>query len=85
VSPPDAVPLHDGPGPVTNDDDPDAPSPAAGADPRVTVLVITRERRDELLHTLDRLAELPERPGRSWSTTAHATAPPRPYAATIPA
>lgn len=31
-------------------------------DPRVTVVVITRDRRDELVHTLDRLAELPERP-----------------------
>ncbi|MFJ6213473.1 glycosyltransferase family 2 protein [Streptomyces sp. NPDC092296] len=31
-------------------------------DPRVTVVVITRNRREELLHTLDRLAELPERP-----------------------
>ncbi|MEU6060765.1 glycosyltransferase [Streptomyces sp. NPDC047097] len=32
------------------------------SDPRVTVVVITHNRRDELLHTLDRLAELPERP-----------------------
>ncbi|MDT0317395.1 glycosyltransferase family 2 protein [Streptomyces millisiae] len=32
------------------------------AEPRVTVLVITHNRRRELLHTLDRLAELPERP-----------------------
>ncbi|WP_256107629.1 glycosyltransferase family 2 protein [Streptomyces sp. ODS05-4] len=32
------------------------------SDPRVTVVVITHDRRDELLHTLDRLAELPERP-----------------------
>lgn len=31
-------------------------------DPRVTVVVITHNRRDEVLHTLDRLAELPERP-----------------------
>ncbi|NYI04100.1 glycosyltransferase family 2 protein [Allostreptomyces psammosilenae] len=31
-------------------------------DPRTTVVVITRDRRDELLHTLDRLADLPERP-----------------------
>ncbi|MCS0638454.1 glycosyltransferase [Streptomyces sp. LP05-1] len=29
---------------------------------RTTVVVITHNRRDELLHTLDRLAELPERP-----------------------
>jgi GT2 family glycosyltransferase len=32
------------------------------ADDRTTVVVITHNRRDELLHTLDRLAELPERP-----------------------
>lgn len=31
-------------------------------DPRVGVVVITRDRRDRLLHTLDRLAALPERP-----------------------
>ncbi|MET9697009.1 glycosyltransferase [Streptomyces sp. NPDC006529] len=31
-------------------------------DPRTTVVVITRNRRDQLLHTLDRLAALPERP-----------------------
>lgn len=31
-------------------------------DTRTTVVVITRDRRDELLHTLDRLAELPEQP-----------------------
>ncbi|GAA0445386.1 glycosyltransferase [Streptomyces sp. NPDC046215] len=31
-------------------------------DPRTTVVVITHNRRDELLHTLDRLAALPERP-----------------------
>ncbi|MEV5448147.1 glycosyltransferase, partial [Streptomyces sp. NPDC052644] len=29
---------------------------------RTTVVVITRDRRDQLLHTLDRLAALPERP-----------------------
>ncbi|MBT2384539.1 glycosyltransferase family 2 protein [Streptomyces sp. ISL-11] len=32
------------------------------ADPRTTVVVITRNRRDELLHTLDQLAALPEQP-----------------------
>ncbi|MET9800962.1 glycosyltransferase [Streptomyces sp. NPDC006368] len=32
------------------------------ADPRTSVVVITRDRRDQLLRTLDRLAELPERP-----------------------
>lgn len=32
------------------------------SDDRVTVAVITHNRRDELLHTLDRLAALPERP-----------------------
>jgi len=31
-------------------------------DPRITVVVITHNRRDELLHTLDQLARLPERP-----------------------
>ncbi|MHC3469808.1 glycosyltransferase family 2 protein [Streptomyces sp. 7R007] len=31
-------------------------------DPRTSVVVITRNRRPELLRTLDRLAELPERP-----------------------
>ncbi|MFC7331154.1 glycosyltransferase family 2 protein [Marinactinospora rubrisoli] len=29
---------------------------------RITVVLITHERRSEVLHTLDRLAELPERP-----------------------
>ncbi|MFF9644987.1 glycosyltransferase family 2 protein [Kitasatospora aureofaciens] len=37
------------------------PEPAGGRHP-VTVVVITHNRRRELLHTLDRLAELPERP-----------------------
>ncbi|GAA4931908.1 glycosyltransferase [Streptomyces coeruleoprunus] len=32
------------------------------AAPRTTVVVITRDRRDQLLHTLDRLSRLPERP-----------------------
>ncbi|MBL1089938.1 MULTISPECIES: glycosyltransferase family 2 protein [Streptomyces] len=31
-------------------------------DPRTTVIVITHNRRRDLVHTLDRLAELPERP-----------------------
>ena len=31
-------------------------------DSRLTVVVITHDRRDELLHTLDRLAEMPEHP-----------------------
>ncbi|MFC0598266.1 glycosyltransferase family 2 protein [Streptomyces palmae] len=31
-------------------------------DPRITVIVITRDRREDLLHTLGRLAGLPERP-----------------------
>ncbi|MFH9110076.1 glycosyltransferase family 2 protein [Streptomyces albus] len=33
-----------------------------GPDGRVTVVVITRDRKDELLHTLGLLARLPERP-----------------------
>jgi GT2 family glycosyltransferase len=37
------------------------PSPA-GPDSRVTVVVITRDRRDSLARTLDSLAALPERP-----------------------
>ncbi|MEE1927015.1 glycosyltransferase [Streptomyces sp. TRM 70351] len=44
---------------------PAAEGGAAGTpegDGRVSVVVITRNRRDELLRTLDRLAELPERP-----------------------
>ncbi len=32
------------------------------ADPRISVVVITHDRREELLRTLGRLAELPERP-----------------------
>lgn len=36
--------------------------PGRGADGRTTVVVITRDRRDELLHTLARLAALPEEP-----------------------
>jgi GT2 family glycosyltransferase len=34
----------------------------AGADPRVAVVVITHQRRDELLLALSRLRQLPERP-----------------------
>ncbi|MGW0605229.1 glycosyltransferase family 2 protein [Streptomyces sp. NPDC002640] len=42
---------------------PARPGPASpGADPRVTVVIITHNRRDELLRTLGRLAALPERP-----------------------
>ncbi|MFR9721891.1 glycosyltransferase family 2 protein [Streptomyces sp. MS19] len=37
-------------------------SPPEHHDPRVTVVVITHNRRDELLRTLDRLTALPERP-----------------------
>ncbi|MEU9579055.1 glycosyltransferase family 2 protein [Streptomyces chilikensis] len=40
---------------------PGPPRPG-GPDPRVTVVIITHNRRDELLHTLGRLAALPERP-----------------------
>ncbi|MGP3975298.1 glycosyltransferase family 2 protein [Streptomyces sp. 8N114] len=36
--------------------------PAEGPDPRVTVVVITRNRKDELLRTLRLLVQLPERP-----------------------
>ncbi|MGP3987659.1 glycosyltransferase family 2 protein [Streptomyces sp. 3N207] len=36
--------------------------PEEGPDPRVTVVVITRNRKDELLRTLGLLAQLPERP-----------------------
>ncbi len=51
-----SVPMPEpGPGPVR---DPAPPAP----DRRVTVVVITRNRRDQLLATLDRLAALPERP-----------------------
>ncbi len=32
------------------------------ADPRMTVVLITRNRRGELLRTLDRMTSLPERP-----------------------
>jgi GT2 family glycosyltransferase len=40
-----------------------APAPApAGPDDRVTVGIITRDRHDGVLRTLDRLAALPERP-----------------------
>ncbi|MFF1521394.1 glycosyltransferase family 2 protein [Streptomyces sp. NPDC058284] len=35
---------------------------ASGPDPRTTVVVITKDRRDELLRTLRTLRELPERP-----------------------
>jgi GT2 family glycosyltransferase len=35
---------------------------AAGRDPRVTVVVATRDRRDSLLRSLQRLADLPEQP-----------------------
>ncbi|MEU2514657.1 glycosyltransferase family 2 protein [Streptomyces syringium] len=47
-------------------------------DPRTTVIVITHNRRDELLHTLDRLTALPEQPpvtvvdNASTDHTAHA-------------
>jgi hypothetical protein len=32
------------------------------ADPRMTVVVMTRDRRPELVRTLDRMTALPERP-----------------------
>ncbi|WUT93740.1 glycosyltransferase [Streptomyces sp. NBC_00667] len=35
---------------------------AASADPRTTVVLITHNRREQLLHSLDRLAALPEAP-----------------------
>ncbi|WP_129843229.1 glycosyltransferase [Streptomyces sp. RFCAC02] len=38
------------------------PDPPPGHDPRVTVVLITHNRRDELLRTLGRLTALPERP-----------------------
>ncbi len=44
---------------------PDDPPPAGRAsrpDPRVTVVVITHNRRAELARTLDHLAGLPEKP-----------------------
>lgn len=41
---------------------PAEPGRPAGADPRLTVVVITRNRRPELDRTLTRLAALPERP-----------------------
>jgi GT2 family glycosyltransferase len=40
----------------------DASQPGAAPDPRVTVVVITRDRRESLARTLTRLAALPERP-----------------------
>ncbi|MGY2065727.1 glycosyltransferase family 2 protein [Blastococcus sp. SYSU DS0619] len=40
----------------------DAARPAPGPDPRVAVVVITHQRRDELLLALERLLALPERP-----------------------
>ena len=39
-----------------------ARDPRLRPDPRLTVVVITRNRREELLRTLGRLAALPERP-----------------------
>lgn len=39
-----------------------ARGPGAAADPRTTVAVITRDRRESLLRTLGHLAALPERP-----------------------
>ncbi|RCG26040.1 glycosyltransferase [Streptomyces diacarni] len=62
--PPGRDPALRGPAP----EDPAArrPDPGApdrwGPDRRVTVVVITRDRRSELLRTLDLLADLPERP-----------------------
>jgi len=40
----------------------DAEGPPTGADPRFTVVVMTRDRRDRLLDTLARMTALPERP-----------------------
>ena len=45
------------------DEEPGRPPPdPSRPDPRLTVAVITRNRREELLHTLGLLAALPERP-----------------------
>ncbi|MEU2514658.1 glycosyltransferase family 2 protein [Streptomyces syringium] len=54
------------------------PAPPARPDARAGVVVITRNRRDRLLHTLDRLTALPEQPpvtvvdNASTDHTAHA-------------
>jgi GT2 family glycosyltransferase len=48
------------PGPDRPPPDPSPDSP--GPDDRIAVVIITRDRRAELLRTLDRLAALPERP-----------------------
>lgn len=39
-----------------------SPDGAVGTDPRITVVVITRNRRERLVRTLSHLTELPERP-----------------------
>lgn len=57
-----SAPGEPGPGADTGPGPGPGPDAGPGADGRTTVVVITRDRRDELLHTLDRLAELPERP-----------------------
>ncbi|ROS79014.1 glycosyltransferase family 2 protein [Cellulomonas sp. PhB143] len=41
---------------------PPLPAPPSGPDPRTEVVVITHDRRAEVLATLERLAALPERP-----------------------
>ncbi|WP_235915586.1 glycosyltransferase family 2 protein [Puerhibacterium puerhi] len=55
---PGAVP-RSAPAPVPA---PQRPEGATGPDDRIAVVIITRDRRVELLRTLDRLAALPERP-----------------------
>jgi len=48
--------------PARDADEDAGPARTRDADPRVSVVVITHNRRGELLRTLGRLAELPERP-----------------------
>lgn len=56
--PPSDGPGSDGPG----SRGPGSRGPAPSADPRLAVVVITHNRVDELVRTLDRLSQLPERP-----------------------
>ncbi|MBO8184982.1 glycosyltransferase family 2 protein [Streptomyces spirodelae] len=53
---------HEHPTEAATRDQADGSRAGHGPDPRVTVVVITRDRKDELLRTLDLLADLPEQP-----------------------
>ena len=57
----------------------------ASGDPRVTAVMITHNRRDEVLRSLSKLDEILKSLASSWSITLRPTAPARQWLASSPA